>query len=104
MTEDEARNKWCPFIRIVIRGDERFSGGSGHTNRDQDVGRASSTRCIGSGCMAWRQGVYVTDRQRWVSFGELRIRPGDDFPSTGEWVDLPEGERRGYCGLAGAPQ
>lgn len=56
MTEDEAKKKWCPFSRTGI-----YVGTGGiAVNRhvaDEPGGREGAfdeTRCLGSGCMAWR--------------------------------------------------
>lgn len=94
MTEDEAKTKWCPAFR----------GNDYGVNRPLEITAAPLGYCLGSACMAWRPGPAATDRQRWVEFGEMRVRPGDQFASSGEWVDLPAGERRGFCGLAGEGQ
>ena len=49
MTEDEARQKWCPFVREVICGQsERL----GSYNRFE--GTQAGCNCIASDCMAFR--------------------------------------------------
>ena len=51
-TEDEAKQKWCPFTRVY----DSFDGSAATANRgiggrpEPDEG---NTRCIASGCMAW---------------------------------------------------
>ena len=104
-TEDEAREKWCPFARIIQvvpavaenKGRERGLAGfitseasynrvSMATDWDEDglsVTRKQMTpcRCIASECMSWR----------WAK--EL----------TAEQVAKVDYEGRGYCGLAGKP-
>lgn len=70
--EDEAKTKWCPFGRLSVTDEpaaNRWGNGS-----DQE------TKCIGSGCMAWRWGD--------------KINVGHGGAKTIE---------RGYCGLAGRP-
>lgn len=81
MTETEAKERWCPMVRMEDRGADskvavnRPSGdvwtglahGSTSANGDDHF-------CIGSACMMWRT-----------------------IPSTGQ---IP-GD--GYCGLAGKP-
>lgn len=74
MTEDEAKTKWCPHVRL-----------SGRDNR-ADGAQPQAVTCIGSACMAWRairEEVSGTDAD---GFGYVRS------PVTG-----------GYCGLAGKP-
>jgi len=46
MTEDDAKTKWCPWARAPLHG------GVGHIaiNRPERC----DSRCIASGCMAWR--------------------------------------------------
>lgn len=51
MTEDEAKQKWCPFVRVYSVSDS--DGANGSWNRHQRNGH-DETRCIGSECMAWR--------------------------------------------------
>lgn len=78
MTEDEAKTKWCPFVRVYSVADgEHPSAPNGSWNRHQADG-LSETRCIGSACMAWR-------------WRETRGR----VKETGEAAPFD-----GYCGLA----
>jgi hypothetical protein len=64
MVEDEARTKWCPFVRIL---DGQPPGGAA-TNRE---GR--NTNCIGSECMAWRWGERLeTEREAYLRGTDLR--------------------------------
>jgi len=80
MTEDQARERWCPFARVAdsietsAPAANRLSRFRGVTN-DPLVPDAF---CIASDCMAWRVSGVVRDED-----GE------------GPWL--------GYCGLAGKP-
>jgi len=76
MTEEEAKAKWCPFVRC------------GNVSRDSDNvinrfvhndGHFEGLRCIGSQCMTWR----------WEA-----------LPSAGQFGQTVH---HGYCGLAGRP-
>lgn len=40
MTEDEAKTKWCPMVKLTIT-----------------PVRLEDTRCIGSDCMMWREKI-----------------------------------------------
>lgn len=81
MTEDEAKTKWCPFARERAKqgmpdgGGNRAPYGTGGGEIDPAYGaeQAALFPCIGSACMAWRI------------------------------MRLPDGDRHGYCGLAGKP-
>ena len=81
MTEDEAKTKWCPFVRFV--GWETFRDGeqTATANRihHKDGSIDSYVSCLASKCMAWR--------------------PLPDSPNavTGDI------ETHGFCGLAGKP-
>jgi hypothetical protein len=46
-TEDEAKAKWCPMVRLSA---DHVGGG---INRDTK-GNTSRANCIASGCMSWR--------------------------------------------------
>lgn len=46
MDETTAKTKWCPFSVV------RDAGGGGPVNRMSS--RDEQTRCLGTGCMAWR--------------------------------------------------
>lgn len=80
MTEDEAKEKWCPFVRL-LREDSEVSGLV--TNRgDQD----GTLNCIAFDCMAWRattRPATTKDVAKCDLYGH-----GDLIPTGG------------YCGLA----
>jgi len=76
MTEDEAKQKWCPMFRV---GDSLYVA-------DADQTLATTTnlgcKCVASNCMMWR----------WSEKG----KDGTPLPSGGTWKP-----GKGYCGLAG---
>ncbi len=49
MTEDKARERWCPFVRQAYAFGESIAA-----NRDSEGRPDRMGRCIASGCMAWR--------------------------------------------------
>jgi hypothetical protein len=49
LTEEEAKTKWCPFVRLISAVPESAP----LDNRGAFV-TDSAPRCIGSACMAWR--------------------------------------------------
>lgn len=86
MTEDEAKTKWCPFVRLTDDGQmyfdnrgRKFGGTSGKDGIDASL-------CIGSGCMAWR----------WV---EPPSAPNADNLVIVDARGTSLGD--GFCGLAG---
>lgn len=93
-TEEEAKERWCPFARATLFAEEpdgevTVIAGAPTFNRFAEA-RASgptnppSCRCIGSQCMAWR----------W----------GDDDAALNERMHGREATPElGYCGLAGKP-
>lgn len=83
MTEDEAKQKWCPMVSLE-NVTTRF-----HEKRDGQPGRSAvyAAHCIGSDCMMWRWDAITPEEKR-----QLR-EYGDD---TGPLLAIP-----GYCGLGG---
>jgi hypothetical protein len=85
MTENEAKEKWCPFARqldwasespsVDIPAQMMFSAANRYLAPNNDF-----PRCIGSDCMAWRWSPGVSG-------------------GTSEAFSSVEG----HCGLAGKP-
>ena len=80
MTEEEAKTKWCPFVRVLASIDIGPNPVA-ITSFNVDNKGSRHGECIGSACMAWR----------WA------CRPGSNG-ADGRPKDYP-GD--GYCGLAG---
>ena len=87
MTEDQAREKWCPFVRITsVYTDGEIERISPAYNRLVDsegceVDPVYASRCIASRCMAWRT-----------------LKHGVETHTAVE-ACIPYG----FCGLAGKP-
>ena len=79
MTEDEARTKWCPFVRIAVSSKDAPA-----RNRHPN-GTFLECTCIASECMAWRVKHIVSDV----------LHDGE-----GKTTTYASGEAGGYCGLA----
>lgn len=84
MTEQEAKEKWCPMARVANalhpNGSTAIAGFT-VANRSSGVGDVPvNSMCLGSSCMAWR---WIND------------------PAGPQPPDGPESDYRGYCGLAG---
>ncbi len=122
LREDEARQRWCPHARIPLyaakpaevespaSANRPMPGTDAHVLESID----RATRCISSGCMAWRwepmRRVAVAkgsltdeDRRALAEAGPsgtyIEVVPMQDGPGP-----LPEPmPRYGYCGLAGKP-
>lgn len=85
MTEDEAKQRWCPFTRATATDIEW------HSNRPSfaDTDKNPFDTCLGTSCMAWRwRGWFLAEAR------DVHATP----PPTEQSVRL------GYCGLAGSPQ
>ncbi len=88
MTEDEAKEKWCPFSRAALGEDFDDKGIQlVAANRSLDYLMPHSCRCIGSDCMAWRQTVKTVG--------------GEPETIDGATVIPRKSVVFGYCGLAG---
>ena len=54
MTEDEAKTKWCPFVRTGLVAGMAVNRHVADAPKAVD-GVYDETRCIGSACMMWRE-------------------------------------------------
>jgi hypothetical protein len=55
MTEDEAKTKWCPLVRVSIKTGKDLSITTNRSEWSADPAmREPATKCVGSACMAWR--------------------------------------------------
>jgi hypothetical protein len=85
MTEEDAKTKWCPFVRFIPETEfSQFASNRAESEFNSKQSAQAATRCLASACMAWRW--YRTN-----------IRNPDD--PTGDM--LPSTRTHGYCGLAG---
>lgn len=75
MTEDEARHRWCPFVRVGAAD----MGHGYYSNRGTWAPSVEklNVKCLGAQCMAWRWSLD---------------------PYQAEDCKLPS---RGFCGLVG---
>jgi hypothetical protein len=86
LTEEEALTKWCPFARF------KFAGTSDNPSANREGGPSMNpwlkegTRCLASGCMAWRHQM-------------AEFTPAGSDPFSNMKPKKPTG--RGWCGLAG---
>lgn len=105
MIEEEAKTKWCPFVRLAA-GEETPTGARLSTASPAGFNRISAAdgsvlstprtaRCIGSACMAWRW--------RHAEFEAARDAYEDSFSIAGIG-SREEPKLRGHCGLAGSPE
>lgn len=87
LTEEAAREKWCPFARVyaVVDGDVVT------VNRETLSQPAKWCRCIASGCMMWR----------WEAGARLDAKRDFVVQGMGEHG---VGHARGFCGRAGKPE
>lgn len=106
-TEEQARQKWCPFARTlgasmgkVDTHLDLISGLVGASvNREPKFDQAGNEsveitarhRCIGSECMAWHDAGEHKD---------LATKADAEFRRGGTVKPVPH---VGFCGLAGAP-
>ena len=92
LTEDEARQKWCPFFRVTPKSSEPFA----LSNRGNPTKRDVDAVCCASDCMAWRFGdpKFVPSEKPFVA---VEYEPGKFRKDFADNVRV----ERGYCGLAG---
>lgn len=107
MTEEQAREKWCPFVRLAVdpKGPFLASNRVESTADFLKVGEDTefNSRCLASDCMAWRWEYEYARTEK-----ESKLRPGDPDLDNQGWEMLSESSdqkywrRRvgGFCGLA----
>lgn len=95
MTEDEAKTKWCPFVRSQVIGQDKgklmvlSNRDAAQLVEDSDPNEFTHN-CIGSACMAWRS-----------ASGDRNSIPVVYSQAEAEVVQRHRVE--GHCGLAGKP-
>jgi hypothetical protein len=89
MTEEEAKQKWCPMVRLLSVNDKV------NFNRNYDGEIFNTTHCIASDCMMWRE-----TRTETIKTGRFEKIKNKD---TGMYESSPEYDviKFGYCGLGG---
>lgn len=94
LTEAEARQKWCPHVRMGSVGHNRWSDTS------DPIGLAGC-ECVASSCMSWcwAETFWQYDHAEARPEGEgWKQGPHPGSPGVTVWK-RPK-EPRGYCGLA----
>lgn len=102
MREEDAKQKWCPLVRIEAVESERLLFTNRINNASEltvisdgaaaDLTKAVS-RCIGSDCMAWR---FEHDPEIYAKVDTLR-KKYNIAPMNREGLDFTAG----YCGAFG---
>lgn len=103
VTEEEAKKKWCPFVRHegdkggswnrTVSAMKRIFGWDGGNPYPEET-----CNCIASECMAWR----------WAHMRHFPepANTADLYPDNQGYLARKDGndmKRLGYCGKAGAP-
>lgn len=112
MTEEQARAKWCPMVRLTVpsamtginRIWQQFKTWAEGKDREFLQAQEDNTKCIGAACAMWR---WAYTRQQ-VPCPDVN-NPDFKTEAGGHWCVECEGTNRvmgetskGYCGLAGA--
>jgi hypothetical protein len=92
MTEQEARDKWCPMARVSTYLDGNPAE-SAANRTDEGIPYAGS-RCIASDCMMWRKQCFARHKETGDLYPVEVLLLGDDWETV---------ENHGYCGLGGKP-
>ena len=89
LTEAEAHERWCPFVRFVVDVPQYASGNRFDDGTSGQL--AKECRCIASVCMAWR---WNLDDKGQPAYQRTKV------PNmSGHFNNAP----MGFCGLAGRP-
>ncbi len=122
MTEQEAKERWCPMVRVVPY---KYHAGAADMRTGYESSRPDGkTTCIGSACMMWRETddgntdltIYTSNvlRNAKVTPTQAAAMSDDELlriPNLGrkvlnevrEKLREPFHRPSGYCGLAGKP-
>lgn len=92
LTEEEAKQRWCPFSNVHIPHQNTGAGGNRALGSAEHMqGWKGNALCLASACMSWRW------HER--TLGHDPAYKGADAAAAYSAKNLP----RGYCGLAGKP-
>lgn len=86
VTEEQAKEMWCPAARCAAPADSQGAGTAGNRYGYSTIDGAY---CIGSRCMWWRWFTYESG--------------GNIFKPTGPNTAQNTNAHIGYCGMAGRP-
>lgn len=120
LTEKEAKEKWCPHVRIAVLAGH--GGAACNTHPDPYID--ADCRCAGSRCAMWRWSEPRKARRAYTCDDTTATTDPGNRPGAvpADWCfephDAAEGDpaawvepedqanlrRRGYCGLAGKPR
>lgn len=53
MKAEEAKGKWCPFVKMIIGPNDSQWQGRAYTNRLNIVANGDEGYCLAGKCMAW---------------------------------------------------
>lgn len=104
MTEDEAKKKWCPFVRIQKIDDTYLRNNRADLLKLGESKNRDAAACVASSCAAWRSidKTKCSAILRNKSSGlDGRVIPPEKtgYHSSEDLEYISEG----YCGLAGEP-
>lgn len=88
MTEDEANQKWCPFVRLNVPDgstDVLIMNNRAKRAISEETTNGQMCGCLASKCMAWRWSQEISG------------------PQNFEYKTGNPSQVHGYCGLAGKP-
>jgi hypothetical protein len=102
LTEEEAKQKWCPMVRLVaVSGKNEVINHTSYNRAmhvtDIQMINPCGSFCIVSDCMMWRR----EDQETWIDRIEESRKKSCPAMSAQEAADLLP--RQGYCGLGGKP-
>lgn len=90
LTEEEAKQKWCPETRGLVASTK----GNMYSTTAVNVGEGGRPPCIASDCMMWRETLSP----------EYKFKAEQAYQRYGTMLEPKGKDVRGYCGLAGRPE